>query len=80
MQLVVSMQYRRLPPQVRNTMRTAILILFLLFFQFQLFGQETVITIMNKSALSKIIILIILAIVSIHNFIKWNEENNRTEP
>ncbi len=61
-------------------MKTVLLILFLLFIQLSGFGQSMSITPIENSIQNKVIVLIILAVTSIHNFIKWTNENNRTEP
>jgi len=61
-------------------MKTTFLILFFLFSHYISFGQNTSAGHFENALQSKIIVLIVLAILSVYNFIKWKNENNRTEP
>ena len=57
-----------------------ILTFFILLFQVNCSAQNNTIEYFGNSFQSKIIVLVIIAIVSIYTFIKWSNENNRTEP
>lgn len=45
-----------------------------------MWGQGMVNTISNASIFSKVVVLIVLATVAIYNYIKWLNENKRTDP
>jgi hypothetical protein len=64
----------------KTTMKTTFLILIFIFSHYISFGQYTPTGHFENALQSKIAVLIVLAIASINNYIKWRNENNRTEP
>ena len=61
-------------------MKPALTILFVLFFGLNSWGQSIVNSISESSFFSKVTVLIILAVIAIYNYIKWLNENKRTDP
>lgn len=74
------MQKRWLPLLKKTIMKPALTILFVLFFGLNSWGQSIVNSISEPSFFSKVTVLIILAVIAIYNYIKWLNENKRTDP
>ncbi|MCT4582189.1 MAG: hypothetical protein N4A35_12325 [Flavobacteriales bacterium] len=61
-------------------MKLTLTIYIILLLEFSSWGQDFISSIATTSITSKVIVLITLAAVAIHNYIKWLNENKRTDP
>lgn len=61
-------------------MKTILLIFFILLLQLKYSAQSNTIEYFGNSFQNKVIVLVVIAIISIYTYIKWTNENNRTEP
>ncbi len=61
-------------------MKLTLTIYIILLLEFNSLGQDFISSISTTSITSKIVVLIVLAAVAIFNYIKWLNENKRTDP